>query len=553
MKKRNALLIGLSTILAASSVGITLAIFAHKSSTDIDVKSAKVEVRATLDSLKTYSADSTLTEGDVVPGGDNLGDNSGTYYYKELADGKFSNGGSAELNDGKLKITSMTPGDKASVKLNVFNESNVAFKYRVIFETADNSINALRLFSTLNISAFDTDLTGASRYATNWALFDSSKASMSYDVDVSFPIDASYYPDSTCGIKFTLEAVQANAITHDEEPTYLNLNESTVEKEDDSTFKDLVVGDENVNIKLNLNNGTVKVLKANGQKVDIAEGETITLKVENSSLGNIVVEDGSEAVCFDISLVNADGDKIVSNAEDIAIKIFIGTYKSVSKVYHSGVEVSTTKYSYDGASGYITILSDSFSPFAVVSKTCTHTEAFNNKTASTCADCHATQNILKNDGVSAKLEQSDTGYYAVSYTGQPVTGFEWVDAVGDTLVFTNYTGSAQKTGGFKTLDLVAGKTYVAHSRVTNTGETTLKFELEVDTTSIDAEILKYVEISYSEILPPSSWTPKCEVLSASANEIVRISVEISDDLPASLSGAKISNLPVKVNAHTYED
>ena len=69
----------------------------------------------------------------------------------------------------------------------------------------------------LKITALNESLTRVTKFATLWKLWDDSKTTEVSDVSVIFPLTSiNSVQDSECGIKFSVEAIQANAITNDD-------------------------------------------------------------------------------------------------------------------------------------------------------------------------------------------------------------------------------------------------------------------------------------------------------------------------------------------------
>ena len=89
-------------------VGATFALFGSESKKNIAVTSGKIDVSAKIVSLDTYSR-GTATQN-----------------------GEFANGGGAEIDADNAGVTvdRMSPGDKIVVKIDVENNSNIAYRQR---------------------------------------------------------------------------------------------------------------------------------------------------------------------------------------------------------------------------------------------------------------------------------------------------------------------------------------------------------------------------------------------------------------------------------------
>ena len=98
--------------------GATFAIFTSESKVNIAVTSGTVKVTAEVTGLTLYSPTTLNADGSVAET-----ENAAT-------EETFKNGGTAAMNDGKLVVTKMTPGDKVTAELTVTNNSNVSVLYR---------------------------------------------------------------------------------------------------------------------------------------------------------------------------------------------------------------------------------------------------------------------------------------------------------------------------------------------------------------------------------------------------------------------------------------
>ena len=122
MKKRiiltSALAIALCLCLIAGS---TFALFTSSFKVDVSVTAGYIDLTAEIDDeLIVWSRLET----------------------EEDSDGKnFENGGTAELVDGALVISRMTPGDNVKATIHVTNNSDIAVKYRVVLTAANADTN----------------------------------------------------------------------------------------------------------------------------------------------------------------------------------------------------------------------------------------------------------------------------------------------------------------------------------------------------------------------------------------------------------------------------
>lgn len=108
----------------------------------------------------------------------------------------------------------------------------------------------------------------------------------------------------------------------------------------------------------------------------VADDTDLILTVEEADVGgNIVIEDGTNATAYEVSLKTEDGYPVTASGEPIKVELEIGAV-SLTKLYHNNVEMTSkdslaalsaaNDYYYDGSK--ITMLVDSFSPFTAVYK-----------------------------------------------------------------------------------------------------------------------------------------------------------------------------------------
>jgi len=75
--------------------------------------------------------------------------------------------------------------------------------------------------------------------------------------------------------------------------------------------------------------------------------------------------EGKDIASFDISTIGLPKDDSGKLKEQVTVKLYIGKGLDGVKVFHNGTEL-TSGVSYDPATGYVTITSDSFSPFDIL-------------------------------------------------------------------------------------------------------------------------------------------------------------------------------------------
>ena len=190
----------LSLALCVSLIaGATFALFTSESNVNIAVTSGKVNVVATIpnESLKLSSLkdiDMNTFEGTEVD---------------RTTEGTFLTGGTATLSDGTLTLDRIMPGDKATFRIIVHNDSNVKVKFRtkVKAENDDGLLAGLKF----NIGIADNAMVSA------WQEMAVGADDIIYNCYVELPASAgNAYMGKSCKLVFGVEAVQGNAKTTNE-------------------------------------------------------------------------------------------------------------------------------------------------------------------------------------------------------------------------------------------------------------------------------------------------------------------------------------------------
>ncbi len=188
--KLRALSTSLLTILLCFALiaGSTFALFATETRFNIAIGSGKVDVTAVLSDLKLFSMD-------------------------QAQGAHFENGGTATIDDGRLDIRLMTPGDAVTAQITVENRSNVALKYRVVMR-AEGDL-AAGLVSSVTVDGKSYSIT-EQKNATPWIAV-SAKSPIPADgkgieISVKLPEEAgNEFQNTHAAMVVTLEAVQGNA------------------------------------------------------------------------------------------------------------------------------------------------------------------------------------------------------------------------------------------------------------------------------------------------------------------------------------------------------
>lgn len=172
-------------------VGGTFAIFTSEAKTDIAVTSGKVSVSAEIQDLKLYSGE--------------WNDVTNSYDSKEVT-GTFTNGGTAVLEEGSLKLDRISPMDKATFKIHVKNNSNIQAKYRIT-TTLNGDFD---LFAELDVK-FDNEQFLGFTTSSDWTMM-----ALDYEQDIQVEVGlpelaSNIAQDKSLNIGFAVEAVQGNA------------------------------------------------------------------------------------------------------------------------------------------------------------------------------------------------------------------------------------------------------------------------------------------------------------------------------------------------------
>lgn len=174
MKK--ALIVSIATIALCVCIiaGATYALFTSEQKVNVAVTAGKVNIVATLSGLKTYSKGVLQSEGT----------NNGT----------FEPSGTATLSDTALEIDRMAPLDKATLIVNVANNSDIAIKYkvRIYTEAKDGTTDlAPALVATAKVGNNTYAINGDNNESA-WIDVEPRAAIGAIEVAVEFPNDDDY-------------------------------------------------------------------------------------------------------------------------------------------------------------------------------------------------------------------------------------------------------------------------------------------------------------------------------------------------------------------------
>ena len=199
--------------------GSTYALFTDKAETSIAITSGDVEVTATMKLGKIYSAVANDTKIN-----DYLVDEYGQFYkHVEQDAGVFLNKGTAAVEDGKLVVTNITPGDKFDAQIEITNKGNVDMVYRYRIDTDDKLAEAMVITTNDINNGKQSVHGGVTSHTSEWATAVVAPGQTVY-VNLSFELPVyvgnEYQSEVAEGkiMKLTydivVEAVQGNANTN---------------------------------------------------------------------------------------------------------------------------------------------------------------------------------------------------------------------------------------------------------------------------------------------------------------------------------------------------
>ncbi|MBO5223931.1 MAG: InlB B-repeat-containing protein, partial [Clostridia bacterium] len=196
MKKKAKAILGSAIAIAISTTavtGATMALFTDKAEVNVAMTAGRVDVDASVSSLKLYSMDQ------LMPGNE------------------FMNLGRAYLSKpNELILDNITPGDKVEFDISVVNNSNIKTKYRAILAEVGKD-NKLMQKLIVKINGKKVDLNDDGMIESDWELLDPVEVATqikTISVSIELPVDANNdYMGKVANIRFAVESVQYNGIT----------------------------------------------------------------------------------------------------------------------------------------------------------------------------------------------------------------------------------------------------------------------------------------------------------------------------------------------------
>lgn len=190
--------------------GSTYALFTDKAETSIAITSGDVEVTANMVIDSLYSAEA-LPAG-TTAASEYLIDEYSQHYAHVAQPGKFINGGTAVVEDGKIVVDNITPGDKVVAKLVIENTGDVDMVYRYKI----NSANELANVMVVTTDDGDAHL-ALDNYISDWYSSEVVAPGQTAVLLLSFELPVyvgSAYENMDLTYDIVVEAVQGNANTN---------------------------------------------------------------------------------------------------------------------------------------------------------------------------------------------------------------------------------------------------------------------------------------------------------------------------------------------------
>lgn len=368
--KRNIIISAiLSMFMSASLVaGATFALFTSESKVNIAATSGKVNVIATVDDLKTYS-------------GVNLTGNSTTdQVVLTETQGTFTNGGTAAFNSedaNKLELTNITPGDKATFKITVTNYSNVKVKYRTKIASSEDD----GLFAGLKFNIGGVMVQSSSIWKNLDPASEEGTTVSSYDCYVELPSDrGDNYQGKSCKIAYTVEAIQGNAATTDENGAPLGFTTATVNVEttgEGTTANETTLASsDSVSVSESETKAVASATVPAGAKLESGATSLVLNIYETDTESNFTIKEIKDDNTLSVKTLEVEMKGLSSdNSEYITVDMYVGKGLNNFSLYHnsevmtaasSADDVNNDQYYYNRDTGFVTLKTKSFSPFTYV-------------------------------------------------------------------------------------------------------------------------------------------------------------------------------------------
>ena len=195
MKNKKTIVASLAAIAMSASLacGATYALFTSESTANIAISSGKVNMTAEIENVKLSYLNNIDSEGNGT-------EVSGSLY-----------AGTATIDGNKITLEKLVPGDKITLDINVYNESNVASKYQTLIGVSEDNGLFDGLVVTLNGNTYNGK-TAKSEW-NNEAAVSEKTIVETVSVTIELPWNAgNEYQDKSCELYLSVNAVQGNAL-----------------------------------------------------------------------------------------------------------------------------------------------------------------------------------------------------------------------------------------------------------------------------------------------------------------------------------------------------
>ena len=313
----------------------------------------------------------------------------GTNYVDIGSENKPIFGAASLIAQDKNADTLWEPGKTQIAYLAIRNAGNLALKYNVIVDVTDNGLIGALEYAIVPVQGGTADATTLEQ--SNWAnikdnyengilaagktiaapdgCLDEIKDGVQNETDffaLVIHMDenaGNEYKEKNVVIDITVNATQVEAeadsfgTDYDEGLAIANaVTKAAPEVNDDNTTK----ADETIG---NLTDDKMTATVPAGTKLEEGVEELKLVKVADEKHANVIIGDGEYAVAYDIDIEGVADD----NDKPITVTIKEALTKGLTNVsaFHEGVAMSASEFSYDAATGDITITVTHFSNFTL--------------------------------------------------------------------------------------------------------------------------------------------------------------------------------------------
>lgn len=273
----------------------------------------------------------------------------------------------------------MTPGDKATFTISVTNYSNVKVKYRTKIAVSNDT----GLFSGLKFNIGGVNVESSSIWKNLDPATEGGTAVSSYDCYVELPSDKDNdYQNKSCEIAYTVEAVQGNAATANDEIVSIGYATATaaVESTDNMTTNAVsLTSADSVAVSESETKAVASATVPQGTKLENGVSSlTLNIYETETDDSNFTVESIKEDDTLAVKTLEVEmkGLDNTNNDRLITVYMYVGEGLTNFSLYHNSVEmdckesesavVDDQDYYYNTGNGFVTMITKKFSPFTCV-------------------------------------------------------------------------------------------------------------------------------------------------------------------------------------------